>query len=107
MLPGTYSLADGWACSGSRGIHGLGWPEEVRIGGSSEAQNRVGLRADPGAGGHGVLRGPVGRGQGHGGMLSRAGRFVFPADWKLAQEIVRPERFMCISTNPFPSLYRS
>ncbi|BCW78866.1 hypothetical protein [Arthrobacter sp. NicSoilC5] len=39
-------------------------------------------------------------------MVSRAGRFGIPADWKLAQEIVRPERFMCISTNPCPSLYR-
>ncbi|MDQ0690929.1 hypothetical protein [Arthrobacter sp. W4I7] len=39
-------------------------------------------------------------------MLSRAGRFAIPADWKLAQEVVRPERFMCISTNPCPSLYR-
>lgn len=39
-----------------------------------------------------------------GRMLSGAGRFAIPADWKLAQEIVRPERFMCISTNPCPSL---
>jgi hypothetical protein len=40
-------------------------------------------------------------------MLSRAGQFAIPADWKLADEIVRPEQFMCISTNPCPSLYRS
>ncbi len=40
-------------------------------------------------------------------MLSGAERFAIPADWKLADEIVRPERFMCISTNPCPSLYRS
>ena len=39
-------------------------------------------------------------------MLSQAGRFAIPADWKLADEIVRPERFMCISTNPCPSLSR-
>ncbi|MFX1822247.1 hypothetical protein PV768_20950 [Pseudarthrobacter sp. CC4] len=39
-------------------------------------------------------------------MLSRAGRFAIPADWKPADEIVRPERFMCISTNPCPSLSR-
>lgn len=39
-------------------------------------------------------------------MLSQARRFAIPADWKLAQEVVRPERFMCISTNPCPSLSR-
>jgi hypothetical protein len=39
-------------------------------------------------------------------MLSRAGRFAIPADWKLTDEIVRPERFMCISTNPCPSMSR-
>ena len=39
-------------------------------------------------------------------MLSQAERFAIPADWKLTDEIVRPERFMCISTNPCPSLSR-
>ena len=39
-------------------------------------------------------------------MLSRAARFSIPVDWKLADEIVRPEQFPCISTNPCPSLYR-
>lgn len=39
-------------------------------------------------------------------MLSPAGRFAIPADWKLTRETVRPERFMCISTNPCPSLSR-
>ena len=39
-------------------------------------------------------------------MLARAGRFAIPSDWKLTDEIVRPERFLCISTNPCPSLYR-
>lgn len=39
-------------------------------------------------------------------MLSQADRFAIPADWKLAEEIVRPERFMCISTNPCPSMSR-
>ncbi|MEW1805165.1 hypothetical protein [Pseudarthrobacter sp. NPDC080039] len=39
-------------------------------------------------------------------MLSQAGRFAIPSDWKLTQETVRPERFMCISTNPCPSLSR-
>jgi len=40
-------------------------------------------------------------------MLSRAGRFAIPAEWKLTRETVRPERFMCISTNPCPSLHRT
>lgn len=39
-------------------------------------------------------------------MLSRAGRLSIPADWKMTDETVRPERFMCISTNPCPSLTR-
>jgi hypothetical protein len=39
-------------------------------------------------------------------MLSGAGRFAIPADWKLTRETVRPERFICISTNPCPSLHR-
>lgn len=39
-------------------------------------------------------------------MLSGAGRFDIPADWQLTHEVVRPERFMCISTNPCPSLSR-
>lgn len=39
-------------------------------------------------------------------MLSRAGRFAIPAGWKLTDEIVCPERFMRISTNPCPSLSR-
>lgn len=39
-------------------------------------------------------------------MLSGAGRFAIAADWKLVEDIVRPERFMCISTNPCPSLSR-
>lgn len=40
-------------------------------------------------------------------MLSQAGRFTIPANWKLTRETVRPERFMCISTNPCPSLHRT
>jgi hypothetical protein len=40
-------------------------------------------------------------------MLSGAGQFDIPADWKLAQEVVRPERFLCMSTNPCPSLHRA
>lgn len=40
-------------------------------------------------------------------MLSQADRFAIPAEWKLTRETVRPERFMCISTNPCPSLHRA
>lgn len=40
-------------------------------------------------------------------MLSQAGRFTIPDDWNLTRETVRPERFMCISTNPCPSLHRT
>ena len=39
-------------------------------------------------------------------MVSRAGRFAIPSDWRLTDEIIRPEQFLCISTNPCPSLYR-
>jgi hypothetical protein len=39
-------------------------------------------------------------------MLSQAGRVAIAANWKLTREIVRPERFMCISTNPCPSMSR-
>ncbi len=39
-------------------------------------------------------------------MLSRSGRFAIPSDWKLTDDIVRSERFLCMSTNPCPSLSR-
>jgi hypothetical protein len=39
-------------------------------------------------------------------MLARAGRFAIPSDWKLTDEVIRPEQFLCMSTNPCPSLYR-
>lgn len=39
-------------------------------------------------------------------MLSRVERFEIPSDWHLEAEVVRPERFLCISTNPCPSLHR-
>ncbi|OAE01607.1 hypothetical protein A6A22_09385 [Arthrobacter sp. OY3WO11] len=39
-------------------------------------------------------------------MLARAGRFAIPSEWKLTDEIVRSERFLCMSTNPCPSLSR-
>lgn len=39
-------------------------------------------------------------------MLSRVERFAIPSDWQVEDEVVRPERFLCISTNPCPSFYR-
>lgn len=39
-----------------------------------------------------------------GDMVSRAERFTIPADWKLQDNIVRREMFLCISTNPCPSI---
>lgn len=39
-------------------------------------------------------------------MLARSGRFAIPSDWKLTDEVVRSERFLCMSTNPCPSLSR-
>ncbi|MEV7132128.1 hypothetical protein AB0N24_04485 [Arthrobacter sp. NPDC093128] len=39
-------------------------------------------------------------------MLSRTDRFAVPLNWQLEVETVRPERFLCISTNPCPSFYR-
>jgi hypothetical protein len=39
-------------------------------------------------------------------MLARAGRFAIPSGWRLSDEIVRAEQFLCMSTNPCPSLYR-
>lgn len=37
-------------------------------------------------------------------MVSRAERFAIPADWKLQENFVRREMFLCISTNPCPSI---
>ena len=37
-------------------------------------------------------------------MVSRAERFTIPADWKLQGNFVRREMFLCISTNPCPSI---
>jgi hypothetical protein len=38
-------------------------------------------------------------------MLSRVERFAIPSDWQMEDEIVRTERFLCMSTNPCPSFY--
>jgi hypothetical protein len=39
-------------------------------------------------------------------MLSRVERFAIPSDWQLEAETVRSERFLCMDTNPCPSLYQ-
>jgi hypothetical protein len=39
-------------------------------------------------------------------MLSRVERFSIPSDWQPEAETVRSERFLCMDTNPCPSLYR-
>lgn len=37
-------------------------------------------------------------------MVARADRFAIPADWKVEDDVVRREMFLCISTNPCPSI---
>ena len=37
-------------------------------------------------------------------MVSRAERFAIPADWKVEDNVVRREMFLCMSTNPCPSI---
>lgn len=39
-------------------------------------------------------------------MVSRAGQFSIPSDWKLEDNVVRREMFLCIDTNPCPSIAR-
>jgi len=39
-------------------------------------------------------------------VVSRTERFVIPADWKLEDSVVRREMFLCMSTNPCPSIAR-
>jgi len=39
-------------------------------------------------------------------MLSRVERFAIPSNWQVEDETVRPERFLCLDTNPCPSFYR-
>ena len=41
-----------------------------------------------------------------GNMLPRVERFAIPSDWQVEDEVARPERFLCLSTNPCPSFYR-
>ena len=37
---------------------------------------------------------------------ARADRFAIPTQWAEESSIVRPERFLCMDTNPCPSIYR-
>ncbi|MGM9470817.1 hypothetical protein ACS5PJ_02290 [Pseudarthrobacter sp. YS3] len=39
-------------------------------------------------------------------LVSRADRFSIPPTWTKRDDIVRPERFLCMSTNPCPSIAR-
>ncbi|WP_223979675.1 hypothetical protein [Arthrobacter sp. NicSoilB8] len=39
-------------------------------------------------------------------MLSRADRLAIPSDWKKTVDIVRGEQFLCLDTNPCPSIAR-
>jgi hypothetical protein len=39
-------------------------------------------------------------------MVSRADRLGVPASWTKTVEIIRPERFLCLDTNPCPSMAR-
>jgi hypothetical protein len=39
-------------------------------------------------------------------MVSRAGQFSIPSDWKLEDNVVRREMFLCMETNPCPSIAR-
>lgn len=37
-------------------------------------------------------------------LVARADRFSIPADWKLEDSVVRREKFLCMDTNPCPSI---
>jgi hypothetical protein len=39
-------------------------------------------------------------------VVSRTERFSIPAGWKLEDNVVRGEMFLCLDTNPCPSIYR-
>jgi hypothetical protein len=40
------------------------------------------------------------------GMVAQADRLDIPSDWKLLEEVIRPEQTLCLSTNPCPSMSR-
>jgi hypothetical protein len=39
-------------------------------------------------------------------LVARVDRFSIPPTWTRLDDVVRPERFLCISTNPCPSIAR-
>ncbi len=39
-------------------------------------------------------------------FVSQVSRLAIPADWKLLDDIVRREQFLCLDTNPCPSIAR-
>jgi len=39
-------------------------------------------------------------------LVARTALFAIPPTWTLQDDIVRPERFLCMSTNPCPSIAR-
>jgi hypothetical protein len=39
-------------------------------------------------------------------LVSRVDRISVPAGWNLEEDVVRGERFLCMDTNPCPSVYR-
>lgn len=39
-------------------------------------------------------------------LVSQASRLAIPADWNVLDDIVRREQFLCVSTNPCPSISR-
>jgi hypothetical protein len=39
-------------------------------------------------------------------LVARTDRFAIPPTWTRQDDIVRPERFLCMSTNPCPSIAR-
>lgn len=39
-------------------------------------------------------------------LVSRVDHFSIPPSWTQVDDIVRPERFLCVSTNPCPSISR-
>ena len=39
-------------------------------------------------------------------LVSQVSRLEIPADWMLLDEVVRREQFLCMSTNPCPSIAR-
>ena len=39
-------------------------------------------------------------------LVAQVSRLAIPADWKVLDDIVRRDQFLCVSTNPCPSISR-